>query len=322
MADHASPSPLTPADIPCVSAPIWPDVAPTRFAASIATASSTGCDIALLGLPDDTGVKRNRGRPGAREGPHAFRAALAKLGARGPALPEGTALPRVFDAGDVIPAGDDIDLTHDRVTKATTALLQAGLLPVAIGGGHDLTFPFVRALTLQHETLVGVSFDPHLDVREQTGSGMPFRKLLELPAVREHHIFGFDPLVNTLEHASWFTTHGGCIHNSTQHGFDPQDLDRTLKATDGQPHPRYVSFDMDVLDASCAPGVSAMNPAGWPSSTGILAAHMAGRSPLVRCFDIMELSPPNDQQGRTARLAAALFLAFLQGFSERPRCPS
>lgn len=317
MADHSSCSSLTPADIPCVAAPNWPDVPPSRFAASIATTSSKGCDIALLGLPDDTGVKRNHGRPGAKDGPRAFRAALAKLGACEPALPEGTTLPRVFDAGDVIPAGDDIHQTHDRVTKATTALLQTGLLPIAIGGGHDLTFPFVRAMAQQHDALVGVSFDPHLDVREQTGSGMPFRKLLELPAVRAHHIFGFDPLVNTHEHANWFTSHNGCIHESTQHGFDPEDLQRTLQAIDEKQHLRYVSFDMDVLDASCAPGVSAMNPAGWASSTGVLAARMAGRSSLVHCFDIMELSPPNDQQGRTARLAAALFLAFLQGFSER-----
>jgi arginase family enzyme len=45
----------------------------------------------------------------------------------------------------------------------------------------------------------------------------------------------------------------------------------------------------------------------------------AGRCERERCFDIVELAPSLDENGRTARLAARLLLAFLQGFAGRPR---
>ena len=50
-----------------------------RFAGTIRHDSPDGCAIALLGLPDDTGVGLNNGRPGAKDGPAAFRAALDHL---------------------------------------------------------------------------------------------------------------------------------------------------------------------------------------------------------------------------------------------------
>ncbi|MEO1512157.1 MAG: arginase family protein, partial [Planctomycetota bacterium] len=149
---------------------------PGSLAATIEAESSEGCRVALLGVPDDTGVRLNAGRPGAVEGPIAFREAMIRGYAADCA---GGPLPRVFDAGDVHRAGSLAD-THERVTEATAALAGAGLLPVMIGGGHDLTFPFVRAIAQQlDEPMVGVYFDAHLDVRTEEGSGMPFHRLIE-----------------------------------------------------------------------------------------------------------------------------------------------
>ena len=191
--------------LPHTIAAQWPAIPAGRFAATIRHDSPAGCAIALLGLPDDTGVKLNHGRPGARGGPAAFRAALARYGAAS------SDLPRVFDAGDVKP-GRSLEETHRRVTAATTVLLEAGLFPIAIGGGHDLTFPFVRAVAARHPRLTGLYFDAHLDVRETTGSGMPFRKLVEECGVGALHLHGFRPLVNSTAHLAWFKKHGGRIY--------------------------------------------------------------------------------------------------------------
>jgi len=220
------------------------------------------------------------------------------------------------------------------VTEAAGVLLDAGLFPIGIGGGHDLTFPFVRALaqrvTQEGRTLAGVSFDPHLDVREEIGSGMPFRALLEQCRVSRHDIFGFDPMVNSRAHAAWFVANRGHIHPIGS-GSLAEELACVLDACRTETT-LYASFDLDVIDAAFAPGVSAMNPAGWTPAQALLAARLVGKTPGLRCFDIMELSPPHDHPhdhphhgphdhpGRTARLAAAIFLAFLQGFSERTPC--
>jgi len=265
----------------------------------------TGCAIALLGLADDTGVRLNGGRPGAAQGPAAFRAALARYGAADPASPAG-GWPRVFDAGDVLP-GASLDETHARVTAATAALLGTGLVPIAIGGGHDLAFPFARAVAQKFGPLTGVYFDAHLDVRDTPGSGMAFRRLIEDGHARSLHLHGFRPFVNAREHHAWFIAHGG--HAA---------LDTAPVALPPEPPQLFVSFDLDVLDAAHAPGVSAPNPAGWSPRDAEPWVLACGADPRVRSFDLMELCPPHDEGGRTARLAVHLFLAFLAGFATRP----
>lgn len=257
--------------------------------------------MGLIGLADDTGVRMNGGRPGAAEGPRAFREALSRYGA---ATPEGWQWPGVFDAGDVVP-GPNLTETHTRVTDAVAALLDAGLFPVGIGGGHDLTFAFARAVAGRHPAMAAVYFDAHLDVRADAGSGMPFRALVEHCGVRGLRVHGFGEFVNASEHLDWFRDHGGVIEppDTTPGSWPAGDL--------------LVSLDLDVIDAAHAPGVSAMNPCGWTPESAVAWARAAGREPRVRCFDIMELCPAHDEGGRTARLAAHLFLSFLRGFAER-----
>ncbi|HLO42673.1 MAG TPA: formimidoylglutamase [Phycisphaerales bacterium] len=308
--------------IPHCQPGLWPaDIPEARFAAHIHVGLPVGCQIALLGLPDDTGVSLNSGRPGASEGPAAFRAALARYGVQHPA---GWQWPKVFDAGDILPAKghDELALreTHQRIFEATSALLDLGLFPIAIGGGHDLTYPFVHAVARRNQPMTGVYFDAHLDVRAETGSGMPFRRLVEDCGVRSLNVFGLSPLVNTREHTAWFETHGGQIHGENTTGLAEPVLASLAEVLSGHTRPHhtvFASFDLDVLDAAHAPGVSALNPAGWTLREGAIAAELCGRSPWVRCFDIMELNPRHDEQGRTARAAVCIFLSFLRGFAAR-----
>ncbi len=311
--------------IPHVAPPFWPDTRLGRFGAAIyknsaelvddakSGAAIRKCRVGLIGLSDDTGVSLNHGRPGARKGPQAFRAALARYSAARP-MASGTAgpYPHVFDAGDIIPS-DDIHKTHARVTEAVRAILDLGLFPVGIGGGHDLTFPFVRAVARGCAGIEGVYLDAHLDVRANPGSGMAFRRLIEDCDVRSLTCIGLDPLSNTQEHFDWFTAHGGRLEAPAS--FPADSMPRCLASS----APLFVSIDLDVLDAAFAPGVSAMNPAGLDPRTVSAYAQAAGRSPAVRCFDIMELNPLHDESGRTARLAAHIFLEFLRGLGERDR---
>ncbi len=312
--------------------------------------------VGLVGLPDELGVRMNGGRPGAARGPAAFRQALARYGAAAPAVlawparggapvggtaseeggaaaddaapadgaaSGGSGWPRVYDFGDIIP-GDTLEETHHIVSAQAALIARNRLVPVAIGGGHDLTFAFVRGamwgwtLSEHHadrdewDELVpplgpkwsGIYLDAHLDVRSEVGSGMPFRRLVEECRVGSLHVRGLDPFANSQEHLDWFRAHGGKTE-----GFGPDDP--------WPAGPLFMSIDLDVLDQGVAPGVSAMNPSGWSVAEAAAWARAAGRSGAVKVFDIMELSPPNDEGGRTARVAARLFLEFLAGMSER-----
>ena len=279
----------------------WPsDIPGSKLASQIRTAPD-GCQIALLGIPDDTGVKLNNGRPGAAEGPAAFRAALQRYGV---AQPHDWDWPTIWDAGDIQIVPGDLHATHERVTEATRAIIEQGVFPIMIGGGHDLTFPFVRAVAEYHKPMHGIYFDAHLDVRDETGSGMPFRRLIESGAASTLRVHGLDPYANSREHTEWFLAHGGRIAGRNHDDY-------------WLAQPTFVSLDMDVFDSAYAPGVSALNPNGWTPALTELWIYQAGRHKQVKCFDIMELSPPHDQDARTARLAARMLLAFLRGFSER-----
>lgn len=277
------------------------------------------CRVGLIGIPDDTGVELNHGRAGAKHGPAAFRAALAKYGVASPAdeSANAAAYPRVFDCGDII-IGRDIHETHDRVSEAVLAILEMGLFPIAIGGGHDLTFAFVRGVARAYGVMTGVYIDAHLDVRAEVGSGMPFRSLIEGGHVSRVACIGMNPLVNTREHAEYLHSRGSEI-------VPGGDLDRAHvcvsqmldSAQDGGECRAFCSLDMDALDSSIAPGVSAINPCGYTAREVERMIACAARSSSVRCFDIMELNPMFDQDGRTARIAAHMFLTFLRGFAAR-----
>jgi formiminoglutamase len=238
----------------------------------------------------------------------------------------------VFDAGDIVPASGDSEATlhdtHWRVTEAVGALLDLGLFPVAVGGGHDLTFPFVRAVAQRAgRGMAGVYFDAHLDVRETVGSGMPFRRLVEDCHVSALRVAGLNEMANSAAHKAWFARHGGVVLGD---GATPRDVlgeapdvgrEGGSCAEPGAELPRdadvFASFDLDVLDGSQAPAVSAVNVAGWAAVKAEEWVRALGREQRVRCFDIMELNPAFDADGRTARVAAHLFLTFLRGLAER-----
>jgi formimidoylglutamase len=319
---------------------LWPaDIAPDRFASTISRdPADSSCAVALLGLPDDLGVRLNRGRHGAAHGPTAFRAALARYGVADPA---GFRWPRVLDAGDVIPApghdADALDATHARVTEAARTLHARGLLVIGIGGGHDLTFPFARAAIDHHakgdgNRFAAVNIDPHLDVRDTPGSGMPFRALVERCGVGALLNAGHNPLVNSREHTAWFFAHHGVIADDDWHLLlDEESEDDAGNAVPELLAPLHavehlaVSIDLDALDAAHAPGVSALNPAGLAPATLARAAFRLAADARVRCLDIMELCPthddpawdqrrPDNAPGRTARVAAHVFLHALMGW--------
>ncbi len=328
--------------IPHTQPATWPAIRPGSIADELgsgwrglseakAAANSASPPIALLGLPDDTGVSLNNGRPGAAQGPTAFRAALARFSNPFDAAHACPLTTRFYDAGDIV-CSDHADpearlpLNHDRASEAIEALQSAGFITVGIGGGHDGTFAFARGLAryLQQDNpatrMVGINLDPHLDVRETTGSGMPFRQLIEqnfLDPARFVEL-GTGRFSNSREHIEYLTARNSHPVTIDRLLSDPAGaIDHAFDTAFDSGTPGFVTIDLDALDGSFAPGVSAVNPMGVSPAVAAAFAERAGETAAVRHFDIMELSPPHDD-GRTARIAAMLFVHFLAGFERRP----
>jgi formimidoylglutamase len=302
---------------------VWPEIRPGRFASTLQK-SPDGCRAALLGLADDLGVRLNGGRVGARAGPNAFRAVLARFGVPWDGLRQRPLDLPLYDAGDVTPApGDDeraLLETHERVERAVAALRERGLVTICIGGGHDLTLPALRAVSTGLGcALGGVNLDAHLDVREKIGSGMAFRRLIEggYLEARRFVELGLGRFVNDERDLEWLHARGGTAIVAEalfERGIDhAAALD--LASAEG---PAFVSIDLDALDQGIAPGVSAPNPLGLSLREAAPLCEAAGARREVQHFDLMEFNPSHDVDGHTARCAAHLFLRFVAGLCQRP----
>ncbi len=310
--------------IPHTRPGVWPTRRDDRASALFELERARFARVALIGLPDDTGVRLNGGRPGAALGPHAFRAALAGFGTPYDAATRSVIELRVFDAGDVEPAegNDEAALfeTHARVEAALTALHELGLVPACVGGGHDLSLPSIRALSrLSGASLGGLNVDAHLDVRKRVGSGMAFRRLIEEECLAPTRFveFGLGRFVNDEADCVWLESLGAELITAEQVARREVSVEACLGRIVAS-GTSFVSIDLDAIDAAAMPGVSALNPAGLDVHVVTALAAAAGATSAVRHFDLMELCPEQDSSGRSARIAAQLFLAYLSGFARRP----
>src|SRR5438067_112075 len=150
-------------------------------------------DVVIIGIPTDEGIARNGGRIGAAQAPATIRESLQKLTPyAGPQFKQQLNDIRIADIGDI--ASGDLETMHDRASAAISELIAAGKIVIALGGGHDVTYPLVKgfrtglgrlqsAPTLAVMEFGLVNIDAHLDVREkkngQHHSGSSFRLLIE-----------------------------------------------------------------------------------------------------------------------------------------------
>ncbi len=284
-------------------------------------------DVAILGVPQDEGVKRNRGREGARKAPSEIRRALYKLT---PFVPEASAHKkllslRILDAGDVR-LGESLEETHDRLETIVAALTENRIFPIVLGGGHDISYPNFRGFSRQTQRVGVVNIDTHLDYRPPVPmrhSGTSFRLMLDetepklLP--RNMVEFGIQPFANVEAHY-WAMVERGArimmLDEIRKKGFIPAFADALHIAADGTDR-TMVSFDMDAVRSSDAPGVSAPSPAGFFAEEILQAAFECGTSSHVGMIDIAELNPNFDVDNRTAKLAALVVMHFLSGFVQR-----
>jgi formimidoylglutamase len=266
-------------------------------------------------LPYDGGIPS---RPGARFGPKALREALGAYGS----FDGQRELGEVVDMGDLALTSMNAATTHTRVEEAARNLFATGARPVFIGGDHGLTGSLLRGLAAARPNLrlALVTVDAHLDVREydnesSLSSGTPFRRALEtsiLTGARTAMI-GIRYFANSRYYLSWAREQGihlYTVEDVAERGaaaIAREALSRIMVDADAL----YLSVDIDAADAAVAPGVSAVSVGGLSSREMIDVVRTVSAEPKLLGADLMELSPPHDENARTAKLTARLLLEVL-----------
>ncbi len=275
-------------------------------------------DIAVLGAPFDMGTQY---RAGARFGPRSIREAstLFSFGHGGAYDFEDdvTYLPtdkvRMVDIGDADMIHTDTIQSHDNIEFAVRKILQAGALPVVLGGDHSVHIPCIRAFGDQAPVHI-IHVDAHLDFVDERhgvryGHGNPLRRASEMV-----HVTGFTQLgIRNVSSSNRDDYEAARAAGSTI--LSVRDVRRLgaqgVLALVPEGSRYYLTIDIDGFDPSIAPGT------GTPSHGGFLYYEvleimqgLAKRGAVVG-MDLVEVAPDYDHTGSTAFLAAQLLMNVL-----------
>lgn len=280
-----------------------------------AAASAAELDIALAGIPWDGGTTN---RPGARHGPREMRSQSSLM--RRVHHVSGTepfALARIADVGDVSVNPIDLRDSLDRIEQGIRAIVGHGALPLVAGGDHLATLPVLRAVA-QAGPVGMIHFDAHSDTNDTYFGdnpythGTPFRRAVEENLLDPGRVvqIGIRGSIYDPDEHRWAREHGIRIvymEEFVRRG--PEDVMREARAVVGD-GPAYVSFDIDSIDPSMAPGTGTPEIGGFSTREVQAMVRLLDGIDIVGA-DVVEVSPPFDVAGLTALAGATIMFELM-----------
>ncbi len=282
-------------------------------------ATAEGLDIALVGVPLDIGTSN---RAGSRFGPREIRCESVMVRPYGMytgAAPFDSF--QVADVGDVALNTFNLSKSIDIIEQHFDGLIATGAKTVAMGGDHTIALPILRAVAKRHGPVALVHVDAHSDTNdhmfgEAITHGTIFRRAIEENLVDAKRMvqIGLRTTGYSAEDFDWARQQGArvvpaedCWYTSLAPLMDE------VREQIGPDVPTYLSFDIDGLDPSIAPGTGTPEPGGLTSIQGIEIIRGCWGLNLVGA-DLVEVSPPYDTTGNTSLLAANLIFEMLCSF--------
>ena len=271
-----------------------------------------GLQVAMLGIPMDLGVSN---RPGARFGPRAVRT-IERIGPYNAVLdcmPVGDL--KVADVGDVpFRSRFELDGCHEDIEAFVSRIVAAGVAPLSVGGDHSITHPILRAVGRRQP--VGMV---HIDAHCDTGGAFDGTKFHHGGPFRNAVLDGvLDPkrciqigIRGSSEYLWEFSTDSG-MTVIPMHDFERMGCDAVIERAravvgDG---PVYVSFDVDSLDPSFAPGTGTPEIGGLTTREVLQILHGLKGINVVG-GDVVEVAPQYDSGTNTAQAGAQMLFEIL-----------
>lgn len=268
--------------------------------------------VAMLGVPMDLGVTN---RPGSRFGPRALRT-IERIGPYNHVLDCAPVQElRVADIGDVpFRSRYRLELSHDDIERRVGQVVDAGVVPLSVGGDHSITHPILKAVGKKRP--VGMI---HIDAHCDTGGAYDLTKFHHGGPFRNAVLDGvLDPtrtiqigIRGSSEYLWEFSYESGMtiIHAEEVTGMGiPAVIEKARKIVgDG---PTYLSFDIDSLDPAFAPGTGTPEVGGLTTREvleivrGLKGLNLVGG-------DVVEVAPQYDSTTNTAHAGAQVLFEIL-----------
>lgn len=277
--------------------------------------SAEGLDACFIGVPIDIGASW---RSGTRFGPRAIRAEsclLRPFNVATGAAPFASL--QVADLGDVAINTFNLPDASRRIREAYVELLRHPVRPITLGGDHSITYPILQAMAAKHGPVALIHIDAHADINdtmfgEKIAHGTPFRRAFEEGLIRPELTFqiglrgtGYSP-----DDFNWSRDQGFTVIPADEcWGKSLTPVIDDVRARIGTV-PTYVTFDIDSLDPSVAPGTGTPEIGGLTSWQGLQLVRGCRGLDIVGC-DVVEVSPPYDPSGNTAMVGANIAFELL-----------
>jgi guanidinopropionase len=272
-------------------------------------------DIAIIGVPFDLGTTN---RAGTRHGPRELRnqsSLMRRVHHVTGLSPYDRA--RVADCGDVIIDPFDLMRSLDIITAHYEGVREAGALPLTAGGDHLISLPILRGLA--KDGPVGlIQFDAHSDTYDTffNGSkythGTPFRRAIEegLADPKRFVQIGLRGAISDAGNYDYAREMGVriiFIEEFMERGV--VDVMAEARAIVGDA-PTYVTFDIDGIDPSQAPGTGTPEIGGFSTREAQQMVRLLDGLDIIGA-DLVEVAPPFDSSGLTALTGATILFELL-----------
>jgi len=275
-------------------------------------------DIVFVGVPYDGGTSN---RPGARYGPQALRAAsmLYCYGEKGRKFQgiydvdkgkkvlEGVS---IADTGDIETFSNNQNLTLELIMEEMGKVYKASKVAVIAGGDHSISYGSISQLGEECDV---IHFDAHTDYMDPDNDsycahGTVMNKVSQLAHVRRIVHCGIRGLLNSEYSVGKAVENGDVVVTAEEVHKKGTGIIQEYLTKDV---PYYVTFDVDVLDPSIAPGTGTPEPGGFSYRQMREMLSIVGRTHKLRAIDVVEVNPLFDQTTNTAQHAVRLLIDLL-----------
>lgn len=288
----------------------------TSFLRRKYTKDMTGVDVAVFGVPFDTATTN---RSGTRLGPRAIRNASTIMAWERPYGMDFDPFDKlaVVDAGDAHFDFGRPEKVPDEIEEAAFKLISEGAALLTLGGDHFISYPLIKAHVRKYGAPLSIlHFDAHSDTWEDENDRI------------DHGTMFWWAVKQGLVDPEKSVQIGLRTHNSDTLGFNiidgPTVQSQSVEASIAEARrclgdsPVYVTFDIDCLDPSHAPGTGTPVCGGLTSYQAMSILRGLHGINVVG-MDIVEVAPSYDVGEITALAAAHLAMEMLCLYATRPQ---
>lgn len=287
----------------------------TSFMRRKYTKDLSGVDVAVTGVPLDTATTN---RPGARFGPRAIRSASTIMAWERPYGMEFDPFDKlaVADVGDCFFDFGQPEKVPDQIEAHAWAIINEGPGLLSLGGDHFVAYPLLRAHARKYGAPLSLlHFDAHSDTWADPDSRIDHGTMFYW-AVKNGIV---DPATSVqvgLRTSNPDTLGFNIIDAPQVHASDEATIIDQVRGFLGD-RPVYLTFDIDCLDPSFAPGTGTPVCGGLSSHQAMtILRGLAGIN--VVGMDIVEVAPAYDVGEITALAAVHLAMEMLYLYAQRP----